>query len=138
MRRVVSIRRQNARASLAFLENREKTVLGSITGGHPAPLVVHDDDRGRAGLFSLGAMCRESRRRKEEMKMKNSSFALFPIGTEVQFQSTHAHAHASGIVIAYEVLRVLPYLGAVPRVRLQDGTECFATKPHDLRLARSG
>jgi hypothetical protein len=76
--------------------------------------------------------------RKEEMKTRNLSFALFPVGTEVQFHSTHVHAHALGVVIAYEVLRVLPYLGAVPRVRLRDGTECFATKPHDLRLARSG
>ena len=89
-------------------------------------------------MLSLGARRRESRQRKEEMKTKNLSFALFPVGTEVQFHSTHVHGHASGIVVAYEVLRVLPYLGAVPRVRLRDGTECFATKPHDRRLARSG
>jgi hypothetical protein len=120
------------------LENREDSLLRSMKEGHPAPLVVHDEDKGRAGLLSWGAMRRESRQRKEGMKTKNVSFALFPVGTEVQFHSTHVHAHASGIVIAYEVLRVLPYLGAVPRVRLRDGTECFATKPHDLRLARSG
>lgn len=109
-----------------------------MTGSHPALIVVHDDDQRRTGSLGLGARRRESRQRKEEMKTKNVSFALFPVGTEVQFQSTHVHAHASGVVIAYEILRVLPYLGAVPRVRLRDGTECFATKPHDLRLARSG
>jgi hypothetical protein len=64
------------------------------------------------------------------------SFALFPVGTEVTFRSGHLHANLSGAVVSYEVLRLFSYLGEVPRVRLLDGSECFATKPDDLRLPK--
>jgi hypothetical protein len=58
------------------------------------------------------------------------------VGTDVTFRSGHAHAHLSGVVVSYEVLRLLSYLGEVPRVRLLDGSECFATKPDDLQLLK--
>ena len=49
------------------------------------------------------------------------------------FRGGHAHARESGIIIAYEALRLFPYLGEVPKILLQDKSECFATKPQDLR-----
>jgi hypothetical protein len=86
--------------------------------------------------LSLCFFSREVRLRVRQprvRKLKTPSFSSFPIGSEVTFSSGHAHANSSGTVISYEVLRLFPYLGEVPRVRLKNGTECFATKPQDFK-----
>ena len=75
------------------------------------------------------------RSKKEDAKTMGLTFASFPIGTAVTFRRGPQRAHVCGIVISYQVLKGLPYLGELPRIRFQDGSECFAMKPEDLILA---
>jgi hypothetical protein len=76
----------------------------------------------------------EMHSKRHNTKTVDLTFASFPVGTAVSFRSGHQRAHVCGTVISYEVLKGLPYLGELPRIRLQDGSECFAMKPADLTL----
>jgi hypothetical protein len=56
-----------------------------------------------------------------------------PIGTRVQMQAPHPWAGEQGEVIAYEVLGLFPEEGPRPRVRMDNGRECFATEAGHMK-----
>ena len=70
-----------------------------------------------------------SRARVLASSQSMTASARFPVGTQVILTGDHPWAGEAGEIVGYEVLGMFPHEPARPRVRMQNGEECFATAP---------
>lgn len=57
------------------------------------------------------------------------------VGQQVKLVGNHPWRGCSGEVIGFQVLGLFPEEDAKPRVRLENGEECFITQPHEWEAA---
>ena len=63
--------------------------------------------------------------------MDNNSPGKFKVGDQVLILKPHPHAGKTGKVVTLEILGLIAHRGPRPRVRLDDGTECFLVRDQD-------
>lgn len=61
------------------------------------------------------------------------------VGDTVLLKQPHPHAGKTGAVVGHDVLGLLPHLGARPRVRFDNGDECYLVDDKDgVNLSATG
>ena len=53
---------------------------------------------------------------------------MVKVGERVIMCGNSPHAGRSGVVVSFDALSMCPWLGKRPRIRLDNGLECFATR----------